>query len=296
MEDDRRARELKERSRAAFGAQAATTTRGWRATTRAGSTRSWPRRSPRRSPARRGPRLLDLGCGTGALAELVLARVPGSRLSCVDPLAPHGRRRAGAARLARGGRGRRRGGAAVSRESFDAAWVATTPSTTTPTPTGRRSRYGARSGREGRSSSGRLAARARPRPHERVDAAFPRGRRAHLLGGRDARDPRQVGSTRSTGAGSGRPRASASPGRAGRAPKGAPPRDAVPYPKRERNAPQRGTALHVSAAEWYVLADQGPQGPASPPKEGPRQQGNGRTMNHADLIVARIERPGRSAG
>ncbi|WP_297183909.1 class I SAM-dependent methyltransferase [uncultured Enorma sp.] len=30
------------------------------------------------------PRLLDLGCGTGALGELVLSRLPGARLTCVD--------------------------------------------------------------------------------------------------------------------------------------------------------------------------------------------------------------------
>lgn len=29
------------------------------------------------------PRLLDLGCGTGSLAALVLEGVPGARLSCV---------------------------------------------------------------------------------------------------------------------------------------------------------------------------------------------------------------------
>ena len=32
---------------------------------------------------RPAPRLLDLGCGTGALAALVLEGVPGARLSCV---------------------------------------------------------------------------------------------------------------------------------------------------------------------------------------------------------------------
>lgn len=30
------------------------------------------------------PRLLDLGCGTGALGELVLSRLSGARLTCVD--------------------------------------------------------------------------------------------------------------------------------------------------------------------------------------------------------------------
>lgn len=46
------------------------------------------------------PRLLDLGCGTGALAELVLGEIPRARLSCVD-LSP---RMAEAARERLGGR------------------------------------------------------------------------------------------------------------------------------------------------------------------------------------------------
>ena len=167
------------------------TTTGWRATTRAGSTRSWPRRSPRRSPARRGRALLDLGCGTGALAELVLARVPGSRLSCVDLSPPHGRRRAGAARLARGGRGRRRGGAAVSRGVLRRRLVQRLlPPLPRPRPCGVLGMARAQAGR-GVRRRGRLAARARPRPHERVDAAFPA--RATCASTRRARCARILG-------------------------------------------------------------------------------------------------------
>lgn len=69
-----------------------------------------------------GPRLLDLGCGTGALAELVLARVPGCRLSCVD-LSP---RMADAARARLGSRAEVAVADAEAlpfpEESFDAAW------------------------------------------------------------------------------------------------------------------------------------------------------------------------------
>ena len=156
MEDDRRARELKERSRAAFDAQAATYDEGMEGDHARGLYPLVAEEVASAVAGKEGPRLLDLGCGTGALAELVLARVPGSRLSCVD-LSP---RMADAAR-ARLGSTRRR--CRFPRSPLTPPG-ATTPSTTTPTPTGRRSRYGARSGREGRSSSGTFGSPRPPAP------------------------------------------------------------------------------------------------------------------------------------
>ena len=82
--DEKSAELLRSRSRAAFDAQAPTYDIG-----REGehARRLYPdvlaevRRAVAGRPA---PRLLDLGCGTGALAALVLEGVPGARLSCVD--------------------------------------------------------------------------------------------------------------------------------------------------------------------------------------------------------------------
>ena len=107
MEDDRRARELKERSRAAFDAQAATYDEGMEGDHARGLYPLVAEEVASAVAGKEGPRLLDLGCGTGALAELVLARVPGSRLSCVD-LSP--RMVADAEALP------------FPEESFDAAW------------------------------------------------------------------------------------------------------------------------------------------------------------------------------
>ena len=51
---------------------------------RGGSTASWRARSPGRCGGIDSPRVLDLGCGTGALAEIVLDEMPGCALVGVD--------------------------------------------------------------------------------------------------------------------------------------------------------------------------------------------------------------------
>ena len=98
--DEKNAELLRSRSRAAFDAQAPTYDTG---TGGEHARRLYPHvlaevaRSGAGGPA---PRLLDLGCGTCALAELVLGEIPRARLSCVD-LSP---RMAEAARERLGGR------------------------------------------------------------------------------------------------------------------------------------------------------------------------------------------------
>ena len=98
--DEKNAELLRSRSRAAFDAQAPTYDTG---TGGEHARRLYPHvlaevaRAVEGGPA---PRLLDLGCGTGALAELVLGEIPRARLSCVD-LSP---RMAEAARERLGGR------------------------------------------------------------------------------------------------------------------------------------------------------------------------------------------------
>lgn len=75
---------LRARSRTAFDAQAATYDEGMQGEH---ARNLYPHvlaevtRAVAGDPA---PRLLDLGCGTGALGELVLSRLPGARLTCVD--------------------------------------------------------------------------------------------------------------------------------------------------------------------------------------------------------------------
>ena len=82
--DEKNAELLRSRSRAAFDAQATTYDAGMQGEH---ARRLYPhvlaevRRAVEGGPA---PRLLDLGCGTGALAELVLGALPGARLTCVD--------------------------------------------------------------------------------------------------------------------------------------------------------------------------------------------------------------------
>lgn len=82
--DEKNAELHRERSRATFDAQAATYDAGMEGEH---ARQLYPhviaevRRAVAGSPS---PRLLDLGCGTGALAERVLEEVPGARLICVD--------------------------------------------------------------------------------------------------------------------------------------------------------------------------------------------------------------------
>ena len=98
--DEKDAELLRSRSRAAFDAQAPTYDTGMEGDH---ARRLYPHvlaevaRAVAGNPA---PRLLDLGCGTGALAELALGEIPGALLSCVD-LSP---RMAEAARERLGGR------------------------------------------------------------------------------------------------------------------------------------------------------------------------------------------------
>ena len=82
--DEKSAELLRSRSRTAFDAQAPTYDTGIQGEH---ARRLYPHvlaevaRAVAGDPA---PRLLDLGCGTGALDELVLEEVPGARLTCVD--------------------------------------------------------------------------------------------------------------------------------------------------------------------------------------------------------------------
>ena len=122
MGDVKRACELKERSRAAFDAQAATYDEGMEGDH---ARRLYPFVVEEVAAAVVGkeePRLLDLGCGTGALAELVIGRVPSCKLSCVD-LSP---RMADAARTRLGARAEVSVADAEALpfpdESFDAVW------------------------------------------------------------------------------------------------------------------------------------------------------------------------------
>lgn len=149
--DEKNAELLRSRSRAAFDAQAPTYDTG---TGGEHARHLYPHvlaevaRAVEGGPA---PRLLDLGCGTGALAELVLGEIPRARLSCVD-LSP---RMAEAARERLGGRAEvllcdaERHPSATARSTPPGA---TTPSTTTRTPSARPSRRGACSRPEARSS------------------------------------------------------------------------------------------------------------------------------------------------
>ncbi len=82
--DEKNAEQLKARTRAAFDAQAATYDAGMEGEH---ARRLYPHVLGEVRAAVAGlaaPRLLDLGCGTGALAERVLGEIPRARLSCVD--------------------------------------------------------------------------------------------------------------------------------------------------------------------------------------------------------------------
>ena len=82
--DEKNAEQLKARTRAAFDAQAATYDAGMEGEH---ARRLYPHVLGEVRAAVAGlaaPRLLDLGCGTGALAERVLGVAPGAHLTCVD--------------------------------------------------------------------------------------------------------------------------------------------------------------------------------------------------------------------
>lgn len=120
--DEKHAERMRSRSRAAFDAQAATYDVGVQGEHARGlypHVLAEVRRAVTGIPS---PRLLDLGCGTGALAERVLEEVPGARLSCVDL----------SSRMVEAARGRLGGRAEVllgdaerltfHEASFDAVW------------------------------------------------------------------------------------------------------------------------------------------------------------------------------
>lgn len=120
--DEKNAEQLKARTRAAFDAQAATYDAGMEGEH---ARRLYPHVLGEVRAAVAGlaaPRLLDLGCGTGALAERVLGVAPGAHLTCVD-LSP---RMAEAARARLAGRAEVLLGDAerlpFHDAGFDAAW------------------------------------------------------------------------------------------------------------------------------------------------------------------------------
>ena len=120
--DEKNAEQLKARTRAAFDAQAATYDAGMEGEH---ARRLYPHVLGEVRAAVAGlaaPRLLDLGCGTGALAERVLGVAPGAHLTCVD-LSP---RMAEAARARLAGRAEVILGDAERMPfhdaGFDAAW------------------------------------------------------------------------------------------------------------------------------------------------------------------------------
>lgn len=120
--DEKNAEQLKARTRAAFDAQAATYDAGMEGEH---ARRLYPHVLGEVRAAVAGlaaPRLLDLGCGTGALVERVLGVAPGAHLTCVD-LSP---RMAEAARARLAGRAEVLLGDAerlpFHDAGFDAAW------------------------------------------------------------------------------------------------------------------------------------------------------------------------------
>ena len=120
--DEKNAEQLKARTRAAFDSQAATYDAGMEGEH---ARRLYPHVLGEVRAAVAGlaaPRLLDLGCGTGALAERVLGVAPGAHLTCVD-LSP---RMAEAARARLAGRAEVLLGDAerlpFHDAGFDAAW------------------------------------------------------------------------------------------------------------------------------------------------------------------------------
>lgn len=102
--------ELKARSRAAFDAQAKTYDAGMQGDHARGLYRIVAGEVVRACGGVDSPRVLDLGCGTGALAEIVLDEIPGCALVGGRPFGEHGRA-CGRAPRREGGGGRGRRGA-----------------------------------------------------------------------------------------------------------------------------------------------------------------------------------------
>ena len=120
--DKKREELLKNRSRRAFDAQAATYDKGMEGEH---ARRLYPHVVRAVSAAvanAAAPRLLDLGCGTGALAAQVLEEMPDARLTCIDlspqMVATAQGRLGGRAEVIRGDVER----LPLSDSSFDAAW------------------------------------------------------------------------------------------------------------------------------------------------------------------------------
>lgn len=82
--EQKNADELKARSRAAFDAQAETYDAGMQGDHARGLYRIVAGEVARACGGIDSPRVLDLGCGTGALAEIVLDEIPGCALVGVD--------------------------------------------------------------------------------------------------------------------------------------------------------------------------------------------------------------------
>lgn len=82
--DKEKAGEMKERSRTAFDSQAETYDTGMQGDHARGLYRIVADEAARVCQGIDLPRVLDLGCGTGALAEAVLERIPGCALTGID--------------------------------------------------------------------------------------------------------------------------------------------------------------------------------------------------------------------
>lgn len=159
--EQKNADELKARSRAAFDAQAETYDAGMQGDHARGLYRIVAGEVARACGGIDSPRVLDLGCGTGALAEIVLDEIPGCALVGVDLSANMAER--AAERL--GGRAEVVVGDAERlpfRDNLLMRRTATTRSTITPIRRWRRSRCGARCARAAPSSSATYGSR-RPR-------------------------------------------------------------------------------------------------------------------------------------
>ena len=113
--EQRNADELKARSRAAFDAQAETYDAGMQGDHARGLYRIVAGEVARACGGIDSPRVLDLGCGTGALAEIVLDEIPGCALVGLESFGEYGRAGGRASRREGGGGRGRRGAPALPR-------------------------------------------------------------------------------------------------------------------------------------------------------------------------------------